>query len=58
MKTMPKPKSRPKCPSCYGEGKENHPVFGGMVPCMYCDGTGFDPYYTKPTEEKDSEDSN
>lgn len=53
--TMPQPKSRPKCPSCHGEGKERHPLFGDMLPCFYCDGQGYDPYYTKPEEEKDDD---
>lgn len=52
---MPKPKSRPKCPSCYGDGKETDEMFGSVVPCFYCDGQGYDPYYTGKETERDAE---
>lgn len=48
--------SRPKCPSCYGEGKDKDPLFGGMLPCFYCDGQGYDPYYTGKKKEENDDD--
>lgn len=58
---MPKPPSRPKCPSCFGtcvnemfdlEGKP----YPDPVPCFYCDGTGFDNYWMGPVKHKEFED--
>lgn len=56
---MPKPKSRPKCPSCHGEKEIKlyaHPEFDSPEetwPCAYCDGQGYDPYYTGQEENDD-----
>lgn len=49
---MPKPKSRPKCPSCYGEGTIDE------MECQYCFGTGYDNYFTgkEQDDERDAEE--
>lgn len=46
---MPKPQSRPRCPSCYGGG-----VVEGFE-CQYCFGQLHDPYYTGEQTEKENE---
>ena len=51
MTTMPKPPSRPKCPSCYGCGTVLHPFTDEEVRCEYCDGQRYDPYYTGKEKE-------
>lgn len=54
--TIPKPKYRPRCPSCYGEGQIKD-VEGEIedMECQYCFGTGYDPYYTGEQTEEENE---
>lgn len=48
---MPRPKSRPKCPSCYGDKQTDG------IECQYCYGTGYDNYYTGQEENHNDNDS-
>ena len=43
-----KPKSRPRCPCCYGSGSLQD--YDCYMVCDGCDGTGFDLYWMGPPE--------
>lgn len=51
------PKSRPKCPACFGGGEVPHPLDEHIwLECSHCHGQRHDPYYTGEKHEHDSSD--